>query len=488
MIYLFNVKARNEVSFENNLRMRATVNRVNLVSDAADYIFAKYNELTEYMHANDKEGLRYVEKLYQEVINDESIKEEERSMDKLLDKLEDDLDGGNENVNQLFVLNFLEASFLRTSKDDPNSQEEQFLLGRIYRIRKKYFTHKAEIDFESYKPVDIKKYIDEFVMGQESAKITIATAVYNHLKRMRNPDINFPADVVLLIGPSGCGKTEIMRRIRDLVDLPMVFTDVSGLGASQVGKTRKKEDILINLLNEAKGDITKAQNGIIFLDEFDKLTVPAISDAGEDLHARVQGQLLTMLEGSDAEINYQGSDILFNTSHILFVLAGAFEGIEQFIKTDKDEANINIGIGFTAIPKQEVDLSIRKNNINHRVLIDYGMKRELAGRIEDIAILESLSKEDYVNILKNSKDSIIQKYKKEIKFMCGARLVFEDDAIEEIVNNISSMQIGARALNGEVRKVMRKILFMAPKLKAVKTITITKATVQGKEQPRMEME
>lgn len=481
MINLFDLHAR--AALEDNYPMEADIqsqiNMMKLESDASHYIFHKYMDVTDYVRPEDRDALRYVDRLYSRVIKDTSVKAEDRSINNLLDEVEKDMEGEKEEeVNISFVLNFLEASLIVSAKRNSTGKREKFALGRIYRLKKNSFRKVISIG-EKSKPMEIKEYIDQYVIGQDDAKIAISTAVYNHMKRKRNPGITFPTDVVLLIGPSGCGKTEIMRRIRDITNLPMVFTDVSSLGVSQT-KGRHKEDILISLLNEANGDMSVAEHGIIFMDEFDKVLVPAFSSEGEDVHARVQGQLLTMLEGSDVEIRYRGSDITFNTNHILFVLAGAFEGIDTYIKKRaEEEGKTNVGIGFTSVSSKELDASIIKENINHRVLVDYGMKKELAGRIEDIAVLESLKKEDYLKILKESQDNVISKYRNEIMTMCGAYLQFDDEAIEVIVERVLNTKIGARALTTEVRKIMREVLYEAPTKKGYRKVIITKDTAEG---------
>lgn len=485
---LFNLKERRDFESRHPKKegIQDQINLMKLESDASYYILHKYLEVTDYIHVEDKNYLKYIDSLYMRVITNKLVPFGARSIDNLLDVLKEDLKEKTvSNEAAIFALDFLEASLILSSREDPDSQAEQFFLGRILRIRNNYLP-KKDIVNEKSKPAAIKEYIDKYVIGQEDAKMAISTAVYNHMKRMRNPEIAFPTDVVLLIGPSGCGKTEIMRRIKDVTDLPMVFTDVSSLGVSQT-KGRHKEDILISLIDAAHGDIQKAQHGIVFMDEFDKLLVPAISSEGDDVHARVQGQLLTMLEGSDVEVKYKNSDITFNTSYVLFVLAGAFEGIEKYIKARaEEEDNYSGGIGFTAVSSKDMDFSIIKKNINHKILVDFGMKKELAGRIEDIAVMENLKKEDFIRILKESEDNIISKYKREIEIMNGASLEFDDDAIELIASNVIGLKIGARALTSEVRRVMRELLYKAPSMKNVKKITITRAVVESGEEPIIE--
>lgn len=460
------------------------IQKSNIRKKASDYIRRKFNILTDYIREDDLEALKYIENLYMHIIFNLKLAKGDRSFKVLLDIFESDITAGL--VDQYIVtlvLNFLEADTLNYCKQGEvfYYKEAYIELGRIRRMQVDYIKEDAFINAKS-KPSKIKEYIDRYVIGQEAAKMALSTAVYNHMKRIRNANLAFPTDVVLLIGPSGCGKTEIMRRIRDITQLPMVFTDISSLGVSQT-KGRHKEDILVSLINEAKGDIAEAQHGIVFMDEFDKILVPAISSEGDNVHDRVQAQLLTMLEGSDVEIKYRGNDITFNTSNILFVLAGAFDGIEEFIKSRKlKDSGQNVGIGFTAMSGKDMDLSIIKENISHKLLIDYGMKKELAGRLEDIAVMEKLTRDDYIRILKESEDNAIAKYSREIKLNCNANLEFTDGAIEAIVDNVEQMKTGARAINMELRRIMRELLYKSPSLKGIDKIIITEEYVKGNEE------
>lgn len=437
-----------------------------LKSDSAKYIICRYLELADYIHPEDIEVICLLDSL--------CFYAKAEGIDEFFRLLETEIllsDGSRELINEM-TLDFLITNLTSCYRSYPKNKDILKYLGMVTRLQKKIKKEQVSLNDRS-KPLEIKKYLDEYIIGQDKAKKTVATAVYNHMKRMRNPDLEFPTDVVLLIGPSGCGKTEIMRRVRDITNLPMVFTDISSLGVSQT-KGRHKEDILVSLLDEAKGDKDKAEQGIVFLDEFDKILVPAISSEGEDVHRRVQGQLLTMLEGSDVEIDYRKKKITFNTSRVLFVLAGAFEGIEEFIKSDIEEReDTNIGIGFTAISRKALDLSIVNKNINHKVLTDYGMRKELAGRIEDIAVLEALKKEDYLKILTSVKDNVIDRYKNEVELISGARLVFSDDALEAVVEKAMGIKTGVRSLNSIIRNVMRDILFEAAE-KGNEDIIITK--------------
>ncbi|MCR5209470.1 MAG: AAA family ATPase [Lachnospiraceae bacterium] len=426
----------------------------------------------------------YIEMLYFRVIEDASIKPEARSLSDMLDKLEDDLAYSKEIFGKRagFVLDFLEADLLRGSIKNGGEDDACLVIGKIVSIRMRYFGHKKDkcrINEKMY-PTEIKYYLDTYIIGQNDAKVAIANAVYGHGKRVRHPDVRFAPDVVLLIGPSGCGKSEIMRRIKELTGYPMVFTDVSNLGASQY-RGRHKEDILYELYEAAGKDKKLAEKGIVFMDEFDKLLLPAVSEKGINVHDDVQSQLLTMLEGSDVELKNDGQSLVLNTSKMLFVLAGAFQGIDEFIKADKmKKEKVPGNMGFLSPLSKDMDLELVRDNINHEVLMNYGMKRELAGRICSIAVLEKLKLEDMIRILKEPKDNLIERYAREIKLSSGAELCFDDSAITAIAETAMKMPVGARALQSIVGDIMMPVLYRAPGIDDLKKIIINRDVVEGK--------
>lgn len=181
------------------------------------------------------------------------------------------------------------------------------------------------------------------------------------------------------------------------------------------------------------------------------------------MHDDVQSQLLTMLEGSDVELKVNGQNLVLNTSHMLFILAGAFQGIEEYIRNDqKRRKQIAGNIGFLSPLEKEMDLDFVRENISHEVLMAYGMKRELAGRISAIAVLERLQRKDMIRILTEPRESIICRYEKEFQLSCGADLEFTEDALEAIADLALKEPIGARALQPIVRKALRDALFCAP--------------------------
>ena len=269
----------------------------------SEYILSRLMLVSDDIKNADVDALGYLEMLFFRVRDDKRIPAETRSLLNILDKLEDDLDYSVEIFGDRasYILDFLEADTLKAAVEKTSNERERIVLGRILRLKNKFFTKERESVKENLRPREIKDYLDRFVIGQDDAKIAISTAVYGHGKRVRHPGERFAPDVVLLIGPSGCGKTEIMRRIRDITDYPMVFTDVSSLGASQY-RGRHKEDILLELYEESGRKKSLAEKGIIFMDEFDKLLLPAVSERGVNVHDDVQSQMLTMLEGSEVEI------------------------------------------------------------------------------------------------------------------------------------------------------------------------------------------
>ena len=338
---------------------------------------------------------------------------------------------------------------------------------------------KAEIDIETATPAQIKAYLDRYVIGQEAAKRTIATAIFAHGIRIRHPETHFPNGTVLLIGPSGCGKTEIMRRIRDIAGLPMVFTDVSSLGMEQ-STGRHMEDILLNLWQAAGKDIERAEHGIVFLDEFDKLLLPAYAKSGLDKSNEVQSQLLTVLEGTTIEMRFENKQMVFDTSNLLFIFAGAFHGIEEDIRQDKLKRVSGSSIGFGGLLAKELSNRITRENINHEVLISYGMKRELAGRISDIAVLERLSEEELVRIMTEAEGNVWSCYQREVELVCGAKLSLSKDMVCKIAREVREDETGARALHGRLRALVRDILYEQPNRRSMRDLESIEIDEKGR--------
>jgi ATP-dependent Clp protease ATP-binding subunit ClpX len=234
----------------------------------------------------------------------------------------------------------------------------------------------------------------------------------------------------------------------------------------------------MDLYLAAGKDLRKAERGIIFMDEFDKLLLPAVSERGVNVHDDVQSQLLTMLEGSDVELKTDGQSLVINTSRILFVLAGAFQGIDEFIRKDRmKRENSSAGMGFLSTLKQDVNTEFIRENINHDVLMEYGMKTELAGRISSIAVLEKLGREELLRILTEADDGMPQCYAKEVELGSRAKLIFREDALEAIADEALESGVGARALRSILSRVMLPVLYKAPAMKGLTRVVISRECV-----------
>ena len=351
---------------------------------------------------------------------------------------------------------------------------------RMSRQGKPLGKHEARLS----RPKEIKSFLDDYVIGQEAAKKRLSVAVYNHYKRILTPrkalgatEVELSKSNILLLGPTGTGKTLLAQTLARFLDVPLAMADATTLTeAGYVGED--VENILTKLLQAANYDVERAQRGIVFIDEIDKVgrksENPSITRdvSGEG----VQQGLLKLLEGSEVLVPPQGGRkhpdqkmININTQHILFICGGAFEGIDKVIGR-RVQAQV---IGFQALQKQaEFDKTNLLQYVTPQDVRQFGLIPELVGRLPVVTFLDALDKETLYRILTEPKNALVKQYRKLFE-MEGVELNFEEEALNYIVDMALEYRLGARGLRSICEAVMNDIMFEMPSKEGIKTFTVT---------------